>query len=254
MTATVAPNRPRVSVLDRGVAIRLMADEYERTADLVESLGPDDWGRPTDCALWDVHDMVAHMLGMTVMAGSLAEIVRQNARAARRGGGLDNLTAVQVEERAGQTGPQLAAAFRAAGRKTAAARAGRPAWLRRLPMPEDQVVGPATERWSIGYLNDVILTRDPFMHRIDISRATGRELVLSAGHDGVLVADIAAEWAARLGRPCTLRLTGPAGGSWTFGSGAGSGGEELEMDAVEFAREVSGRGTGEGVLGTFVPF
>jgi uncharacterized protein (TIGR03083 family) len=252
MTATVAPNRYRVPVLDRGAAIRLMADEYERTADLVESLGGDDWGRPTECPPWDVHDMVAHMLGMTVMAGSLAEVVRQNVRAARRGGGLDNLTAVQVEERAGQTGPQLAAAFRAAGRKTAAARAGRPAWLRRLPMPEDQVVGPATERWSIGYLNDVILTRDPFMHRIDLSRATGRELVLTAEHDGVLMADIAAEWAARHGRPCTLRLTGPAGGTWTFGPGPG--GEELEMDAVEFAREVSGRGTGEGVWGTFVPF
>jgi hypothetical protein len=92
----------------------------------------------------------------------------------------------------------------------------------------------------------VIMTRDPWMHRVDISHATGAPLVLTADHDGVLVDDVVQEWAARHGRPFTLRLTGPAGGTW------GEGGPELEFDAVEFCRALSGRGTAP--LDTEVPF
>jgi hypothetical protein len=62
----------------------------------------------------------------------------------------------------------------------------------------------------------------------------------------VLVADVVEEWAQRHGRPFTLRLTGPAGGTW------GTGGPELEFDAVEFCRALSGRGTAP--LDTEVPF
>jgi hypothetical protein len=80
-------------------------------------------------------------------------------------------------------------------------------------MPVDQIVNGVPERWSIGYLVDVILTRDPWMHRIDLSRATGQTLRLSGGHDGVIVADVVAEWAARHDQPYNLELTGPAGGT-----------------------------------------
>jgi hypothetical protein len=73
---------------------------------------------------------------------------------------------------------------------------------------------------------------------------------LTPEHDGVLVADVVAEWAQRHGRPYRLRLTGPAGGEWS----SGSGGEEIELDAVEFCRVLSGRGSGAGLLGQPVPF
>ena len=66
----------------------------------------------------------------------------------------------------------------------------------------------------------------------------------------MIVADVVAEWAERHGRPYSLTLTGPAGGSWT----SGEGGPTIEMDAIEFCRVVSGRGTGEGLLQTQVPF
>lgn len=55
---------------------------------------------------------------------------------------------------------------------------------------------------------------------------------------------------ARHGRPCTLRLTGPAGGSFTFGSG----GPAIELDSVELCRALSGRGAMTPPLGTHVPF
>ena len=112
-----------------------------------------------------------------------------------------------------------------------------------------------SETWSVGYLTDVIFTRDPWMHRLDLTRATAQAPVLTADHDGVIVADAVREWARRHGRPYHLRLTGPAGGNWS----SGAGGEEIVMDAADFCRVISGRpasdiGQPVGLLATQVPF
>jgi hypothetical protein len=115
-----------------------------------------------------------------------------------------------------------------------------------MPMAEPF---PGDTAWTFGYLVETILTRDPWMH-IDLADATGQPLELTADHDGVLVADVAAEWAARHGEPCALTLTGPAGGSWSFGPH----GPHLELDAIDFCRRVSGRAPAEGLLATQVPF
>jgi hypothetical protein len=88
------------------------------------------------------------------------------------------------------------------------------------------------------------------MHRGDISRATGRDVVLTAEHDRRIVADIVSEWARRHGQPFTLTLTGPAGGSYA----AGGGDEQIQLDVIEFCRMVSGRVQGTGLLTTAVPF
>lgn len=76
------------------------------------------------------------------------------------------------------------------------------------------------ERWQYGYLVDVVFTRDTWVHRLDIARATGRAMLLTREHDGRIVADGVADWARRHGRPFDLTLTGPAGGHWGQGSGA----------------------------------
>ena len=46
------------------------------------------------------------------------------------------------------------------------------------------------------------------------------------------------------GEPFDLVLTGSAGGHFV----SGTDGEQVEIDAVEFARILAGRGTGAGVL------
>jgi hypothetical protein len=109
---------------------------------------------------------------------------------------------------------------------------------------------PGESGWTFGYLLDVIQTRDPWLHRVDICRATGRELVLTAEHDGRLVADVVADWAARHGEPFDLILTGPAGGRFVVGTG----GPVIEIDAIEFCRVLSGRAPGTGLLATPVVF
>src|ERR1039458_3637986 len=89
------------------------------------------------------------------------------------------------------------------------------------------------ERWRFGYLVDTIFTRDTWMHRLDISRATGHQMTLTADHDGRLVDDVVGEWARRHGQPFNLTLTGPAGGRWQV-DGGGGGGEQLDLDALDF--------------------
>lgn len=250
MTDTVQA-APRRSALPRATAMRLAATEYQRLLDTLRALPPDDWARPTDCPDWDVRAMAAHALGMVEMAASLREQFRQ-LKAARRRGGLfiDALTALQVEERAGLSPPQLVDRFAARAPKAVRGRRMTPPFVRLRTMPEAQTVGGQVESWTIGFLVDVILTRDPWMHRVDIVRATGAEHVLTRDHDAVLVADVVAEWAERHGQPYSLRLTGPAGGLWT----GGSGGPAIELDAVEFCRLISGRGAGSGLLAAQVPF
>jgi hypothetical protein len=99
-------------------------------------------------------------------------------------------------------------------------------------------------------LLDVIYTRDTWMHRIDLTRAVGRRMHTTADHDGRIIADVVADWSRRHRQPFTLQLTGPAGGTFT----AAAGGPPVTLDAIEFARTVSGREQGHGLLATQVPF
>jgi uncharacterized protein (TIGR03083 family) len=246
-----APSRPRTPALPRQVAMRLAATEYQRFADLLRALRPGDWTRPTDCPGWDVRAMASHVLGMAEMAASIREGNRQLRLARRRGGVfIDALTGLQVDERQHMTPEQITDRYAARAPKAARGRRRAPGLIRRRIMPELQQVGGHDEAWTTGYLVDIILTRDPWMHRADMARATGAAHVLTAGHDGVLVADVAADWAARHGQPHTLHLTGPAGGTWA----SGEGGPLIELDAVEFCRIVSGRGHADGLLTIQVPF
>lgn len=236
--------------LDHETAARLAATEYERVADLLAGLTPDQWSTATSCTGWDVRAMAGHVLGMMQMAASVPELARQQLRSqvrARRDGGfpIDALTALQVEHNAALTPQELVAAMRATGPRAARARRRLPGPLRTLVITE-----PTDTRWTLGYLFDTILTRDPFMHRLDITRAIGAPMVATPEHEGLIVADVVRDWAARHGQPFELALTGPIGGRWS----EGSGGEAIVMDAFEFCRALFGRGPATGLLATQVPF
>ena len=68
--------------------------------------------------------------------------------------------------------------------------------------------------------------------------------------DGRIIDDVVAEWACRHGRPFALRLPGPIGRHYE----QGSDGVQIEADAVEFCRILSGRAAGDGLLGVRVLF
>jgi uncharacterized protein (TIGR03083 family) len=248
---TTSTRIDEVLPISRREAGELAATENARALDLLRSLDEKDWSKPTDCTEWDVRALAAHVLGGMEAFASLREFMHQ-MRAGRKAAGdgpfVDGMTAVQVSERASLSRQQLVDRVAAVGPRAAHARARVPSLLRRMPMKEE--VGGQPETWRLGYLLDVILTRDTWMHRVDIARATDREMLLTPDHDGRIVADAVAEWARRHGQPFTVTLEGPAGGTFTNGGG----GEEIALDAVEFCRTLSGRAQGAGLLNQEVPF
>ncbi|HAS11699.1 MAG TPA: maleylpyruvate isomerase family mycothiol-dependent enzyme [Acidimicrobiaceae bacterium] len=239
-----------VPTIARPESIRLAEAETARLAAVLRSLDDAAWSAPTDCPLWDVRAMAGHVLGMVETFSSLrrfARDMRAGSKAAGDGPFIDGLTAVQVRAHAGLSRSELIDRLEARGPVQAAWRGSR-RLMRQIRTTEDGPDGPET--WKAGYLFDIILTRDTWMHRVDITRATGAPMELTADHDGRIVADVVAEWARRHGQPFTLRLTGPAGGAWA----SGSGGEDIELDAVAFCRIMADRAEGPGLLRQRVPF
>ena len=248
--STVTPVA-HVPALGRAEAGAVAAIENERLVALVSSLDVEDWTKPTDCPAWDVRAMASHLLGEMEGNVSLPQFIHQ-WRAGNKAAGdrpaIDGMTEVQVRERMHLGPAELVQRLADVAPRAARARKRLPGLLRRMPMKVE--VENVMEKWSLGYLFDTIMTRDTWMHRVDIARATGRALELTAEHDGRIVADVVAEWARRHGQPFTLTLLGPAGGSFT----SGTAGDEITIDAIEFCRTLSGRAAGSGLLGQVVPF
>ncbi|MEY2566286.1 MAG: hypothetical protein QOE35_815 [Actinomycetota bacterium] len=247
--------------MNHAEAMGLAATEYDRLIAVVDKLGPDDWHQQTDNDLWDVRAMLGHVLGTMDSNASVEEAMRQRAaagEAAAAGGGhfIDALSALQVEKHAALSPAEMVDRLRAMAPQALRGRSNMPPEVLATSMtPGPPFVG----EWTLGFLIDVIYTRDTWMHRIDLCRATGHELVLTEDHDGRIVADVVAEWARTHDLPFTLVLAGPAGGTYTSADlpappGGGDSGEHLGLDAVEFCRILSGRGTGSGLLAQGVPF
>jgi uncharacterized protein (TIGR03083 family) len=250
--ATVTP-LPVATIppLGRTEAELLARTEYRRFLDLLRGLRPEDWDRPTDCDRWTVKDVASHIVGETESFASLREFAHQwrLGPAAQREIGapefVDGVNEVQVRERRHLSGHQLAEQLAACMDKATRGRLSLPALVRAVPVPFGKPIG-----WRpVRYLVDQVITRDVWMHRIDIGRATGTAPLLTADHDGRLVADIVADWAGTHADPFLLELTGPAGRTYVRGEPA----LPTRIDAVEFVRILSGRAAGQGVLTHSLP-
>lgn len=222
--------------------------EYGLFLGLLRSLDPDQWEADTDCAGWTVRDIVAHVTGAAQSTASIRENARQMFLARRHEGQqlVDRINEVQLADRQGATPADLLAELQDAARRSVRTRRRLPALVRRIPVPTDT---PGLGTTRLGYLNDVVYTRDVWMHRVDVSRATSRRLDLTGAHDGRLVADAAQAWLTCPGTPRGVVLTGPAGGR--FGT-ADEG--SPTFDAVDFCRALAGRGELIGVRSDLVPF
>ena len=248
-----------IQPITRSESESLARTEYARISTQLRSLAPDEWSRPTDCALWDVRAVAGHSLGMMATFTGFRRLfgaMGAATKTSKREGSpmIDALTARQVTDHADLSTDELIARIDGIGPRAAHWRAKAPWLFRKMPMKQE--VGGTAETWRMAYLLDTILTRDPWMHRIDIARATGRDLELTAEHDGRIVADVVAELARRYDQPFTLTLTGPAGGDFIAGDGSG---EHVTIDAIELCRTLSGRPPADaqprtGLLATEVPF
>jgi len=251
---SIAVQARDIPVIGHKEGMQIAAAEYARFGDLIDSLNGDDWNAPTVCDGWTVRDVVVHILGEVEGAASLRENAHQMrlGRKVAKDKGYDHwvhgVNEVQINERSHVANREIGGAFRAAAPKAVKSRRRFPPLLRPVRLVD---FGPPLGRRSMAYLMDRVLTRDPWMHRIDIARALGREPVLTAEHDGRIVADMVLDWAHTHGHDFDLELTGPAGGHYS----QGAAGEHLTIDAIEWIWILSGRGDGNhtGLLAKELP-
>lgn len=244
MTATITPTH-QITRLRRDTDAEAVARAvYEDVIRLLLTLQPDEWDRPTECAPWTVADMVRHLLGAAKGHASLREELRQFLHAARQardhdGSNLDAMNDLQIREHAHLSGPELIDELDRVWSAAVRGRMARPELLRRVTVPNDSTGSTPSgtgARIKLGHLFDVILTRDVWLHRIDMCRAIGRPLTFGT-HDRRVIEDVIAEWAERLDTGFDLTIDAPFVARYQ----AKDGGEHLRFDGVELCRVLSGR-------------
>jgi uncharacterized protein (TIGR03083 family) len=232
--------------LTHSEAAEMAAVELERFLACVEALAPADWDQPTACTLWNVRQVVAHVTGAAASYARWSQFKRQQSpfvqRSYRQAGLslVDAINQIQVDDRSNATPADLLAELRDVGPRAIATRKRLPAIVRamRLPLPLVGVV-------PLGYVTDLIYTRDMWMHRLDICRATGCEMVQIPRHDGRITALVVRDLARKLtpklaGQAVVYELTGTAGGCWSMGGNA-SPLARITMDVLDFHLKASGR-------------
>lgn len=236
-----------IPALSHDEAVSMAKLELERFLAVVTSLSDDDWEKPTACTLWSVRQIVAHVTGACASHAYWSEFRHQGSSKVQRPyrargfSFLDSMNQVQVDDRAFATPAALIDELRRVGPRAIATRARLPWLLRvlRVPLPALGGIVP------IGYLTDLIYTRDMWMHRLDLCRATGREMVMTSGHDGRIVALIVRDLERKLAT--TLRttsvvyhLSGKIGGMWQLGAKV-SPVATIQLDVLDFNLLASGR-------------
>lgn len=233
------PAAATMPALDRSTAARLALAEYAVLQDLLHSLESDEWRAPTDCAGWDVRAIVAHLVGSAEDGARMRVYFRRKRQRGRRFPGMDGLAAhneCQIADRATVANGDLLALLASFAPAAVKARSRMPGLVRRITVSTGE---PHFPRLTLGYLADLVFTRDVWMHRLDICRATGRSFDVDE-HDGAIAAqavrDVALAWSAP---PAVLELTGALSGSWSLGTGAPLG--TLRADGLAYMRTLAGR-------------
>jgi uncharacterized protein (TIGR03083 family) len=229
-------------------AMAITAAENRRLWELLIDIKPNEWSLPTDCTRWDVRAIVVHLIAQAEAQASIVEFVRQTMAGRKlmeEIGGIypvDGMNEAGLRARSHLRPEELSDRWSRVAAEALRFRRRMPAPIRALPLLRlDRGL------WKpLGYLYDIGFTRDVWMHRVDLSRAIGRTFNATTQHDGRLVADIIAEWATTHTDPFTLKLTGPAGG--TFVRDPADPGDCFEVDAIDCCRILSGRGSPVSVL------
>lgn len=250
-TLSLTTNSLAIPKLTHVEAGKLGYTEFQRVLAIVESLNGDDWIQPTDCVKWNVRDMVAHLAGACAGSASWAEFQKQmmkNPYLKEEKVSVDAVNRVQLEDRAHKTPEELIEELRDVGPKAVHTRQGLHWIIRNIRVP----FGPPLGFKSIAYLTDTIYTRDQWMHRADLCRATGKKMTMTPEHDGRIIDLVVRDLAFKTERTFNqhtvdLHLTGDIDAVYHFGSGSQAD-VMVTMDIIEFNRLASGRISVESAL------
>lgn len=225
-----AASIPYVTPAEAG---QLASEELRRLLALLDTLNEPDWGKPTACTEWNVRDMVAHQAGAYASGTGYRELIHQYT-AVLTPGQLpeDAINRRQLADRAAKSPTQLIAELRSTGDQAIANWVHGFRLLKPFGMPH-----PSGVWLSLRHLMLVIHSRDTWIHRLDICRATDRLFVQTREHDGrvnaLVVRDLARSLSRKLGQQAiALDLEGTAGGRWKIGHGEPAA--TVRMDTLDF--------------------
>lgn len=239
-TSQTVQKAESIPEITAGEAYELLKVQLDRFLTMLNTLDPSDWSKPTACTLWTVRDIVAHQAGGYASGTSYREMFRQYLTLPRRGQlPEDAVNDLQLRERAGRSPEALIEELRTVGPAAIQNWAYGFRFAKWFTIPH-AVAG----KLSLCYLMWVIHSRDTWMHRLDICRATSRPFSQTPEQDGRIVAllmlDVARALQRKLpGNPIRVSLSGTAGGTWDIGPGEPTA--TIQMDALDFAIFASGR-------------
>jgi uncharacterized protein (TIGR03083 family) len=236
MTAVLAEQIERA---DRS-RCRLHRDaELQVWHELLASIDGDEWRRRTVCDQWDVADIAGHLIGQAEDVNKLSSFPRRYRKARRVYPDVLRIDAhmmIQADEHRGTAPAALRDTFDREWAKASRRITTEPALIRRMAMTFNGV------RMSLGYVHDILLARDLWMHRDDVCQALGRRFA-AGPYAGELVAQVMYDvidgpwWGDR--PAVEVELTGPGGGTYQLGRGEPVG--HATVDAVGYMRTLSGR-------------
>lgn len=221
-------------------AYSLMQTQLEQFLALLKTINSDDWNKPTACTLWNVRDILAHQVGGYASGVGYKEMIRQYARFPKPGQlPEDAINDFQLREHAGCSPDELIAELERVGPQAVQNWAYGFRLIKPLAIPH-AVAGTL----SLRYLMWIIHSRDTWMHRLDICRATERTFEPSDEQDCRIVAlimrDVERSLRKKLDRKSLVfELSGFAGGTWQIGSREPAA--VIHMDALDFSIFASGR-------------
>ncbi len=221
-------------------AQQLAHEELRRLLALLETLDAADWDKPTACTAWNVRDIVAHQAGAYASGTGYRELLYQySAMLSPRNLPEDAINRRQLADRAMRSPAELIDEIRRTGDKAVANWAYGFRLLKPLGMPH-----PVGGWLTLRHLMLAIHSRDTWIHRLDVCRATGRPFQQTQEHDGrinaLVVRDLAGPLAGKLGsRAVVLDLTGTGHGCWKIGRD--DAGATIRMDVLDFNIYASGR-------------
>ena len=218
--------------------------EQDRLDEVLASLGPDDWGRPSSAAGWSVSDVVLHLaqteeLVVASVKGDLAPFARDPGRG--RGGSVDEFAARWVEDERSTPPDAVYQRWRTARHAALDALRGCPPGTR-LP-------------WATSPLSPATLatTRlaEHWAHALDITGPLGIAYPDTAGLRHIAwLAVRTLPYAFAVGGlqapPVRCELTGPGGERWEFGPAdaesriTGAAGAFCRVAAQRLAPQASG--------------
>ena len=230
--------------MTKSEARELALTEVERVVALLERLEGDDWQQPTDCTEWTVRDIAAHLSGACRGWSDGKHFRRQyifNPYSRKGEDKIHGINRCEVADRADWSTDQIIAEMREFGEKAVNKRQRIPNFIRNIKVPL-----PPLGKVQIRYLLDTIYQRDQWMHRGDICRATGKQMVFTGAYDervtDLVMLDISQHLGNRLNVTVDVTVTGGVEKNYRFGTKSEPD-ASITIDLLELNRLASQRST-----------